>query len=189
MISPQCKQFDPEFSHKSFTIPSSEEKIFLHQKFTKLDSLNVTKSRRFFITFIFTSRITNTAKMKVKLMKIFPVFGNGARRNTRVETCDTVPRCSLVIDAFRVAVQMPLRKENRFRRSPLVVGWFCLVLEHAAGGCRRRLQERRNVKARGSSTSGIEGRSPGWSTPMRRTSFDSIRKLNRGIGQNRGNMI
>ena len=166
MISPQ---FDPNFLTNLLTIPS-EGGAFLTKNSQNFDSLNNGR---------FSSQVESQRhREKTKVKNI-----SGAR-NTR-----GVVYRALVIDAFRDAVQMPLRKESRFRRSPLVVGWFCLVLEHAAGGCRRRLQERRTLKLVEARRVGIEGRSPGWSTPMRRTSFDSIRKLNRGIGQNRGDMI
>lgn len=57
------------------------------------------------------------------------------------------------VTAFPDAVQVPLRKERRIRRSPRVAGLFRLVLEHDAGGCTRRLQRER-VEACGEESKG-----------------------------------
>lgn len=183
IFSPQCEHSIPNFLTNLSQIPSSEQGFLL----TKNSQKNNFKHDLVSMIFLLRSPTQMESSQAPRIWKWDEA--NGFHFSTKHEGWNVWRRGSLVIDAFRDAVQMPLRKESRFRRSPLVVGWFCLVLEHAAGGCRRRLQERRTFKARGSSTSGIEGRSPGWSTPMRRTSFDSIRKLNRGIGRNRGDMI
>lgn len=130
------RAFDPNFLTNSFTNSFIRGKFSPNQKFTfRKTTLNMTWGFSYYVRLHGWS----TANMKTRWSEC--ISGFISARNTRVGTCD-----SLVIDAFRDAVQMPLRKESRFRRSPLAVGWFCLVLEHAAGGCRRRLQERRTLK-------------------------------------------
>lgn len=53
---------------------------------------------------------------------------------------------TLGVNTFPDAVQVPLRKEHQFRRSLRATGLFCLVLEHAAGGCNTQTPEGESSK-------------------------------------------
>lgn len=140
IFSPQCEHSIPNFLTNLSQIPSSEQGFLL----TKNSQKNNFKHNLVSMIFLLRSPTQMESSQAPRIWKWDEA--NGFHFSTKHEGWNVWRRGSLVIDAFRDAVQMPLRKESRFRRSPLVVGWFCLVLEHAAGGCRRRLQERRTLK-------------------------------------------